>query len=158
MVDCHSANWAIGMDVLMALALVTLLLKWAAGLNEVVFPTVFAGAFKLSQGGRRGVCLHSRAPSIITGALGGNKGDSRGKGVREWGLDRVKEEMVDAGVDTGTEQMPLTRYLLFPSTAKGSLSSGNILALNGLLYYRGSVMANLSYDTNVLKASEGIVY
>ena len=89
----------------MSPTLMTLLLKWAVGLNEVVLPTVLTGAFELSQGDRRGVSPRSGAPAIIRGALGGDKGDSTGGGIRGWRLAWVKEEVVDAGVDVGVEQV-----------------------------------------------------
>ncbi len=139
-------------------ALMALLFEGAVGLNEVIFPAVLAGAFELSQGNRRGVCPYGRAPSIVSRALGVNKGNSRAGGVRRQRLGRIKKVVVDVGVDMGAEQMPFTEYLLFPSIAKGSLSVGNVPVLNGLLYYRGTVVANLGYDTNILKAGKGVVY
>ena len=84
-------------------ALVTLLLKWAVSLNVIVFPTVLAGAFKLPERDRGGVSLDGRASAIISRALRGNKSDSITGVIRGQGLGRVKEEVVDVGVDTGSE-------------------------------------------------------
>jgi len=71
---------AVGVNVLLFPALVTLLLEQAAGLDKVVFPTILAGALEFVEGGRRGVSLCSRAPAII-GALRGDKGDPRLRGI-----------------------------------------------------------------------------
>jgi len=48
MVSCHSANWAVGVDVLVSLTLVALSLEQAASLHKVIFSAVLAGAFKLA--------------------------------------------------------------------------------------------------------------
>ncbi len=54
--------------------------------------------------------------------------------------------------------MSLTEDLLFPSTAKGGLCMGNVLALDGFLYYRGMVPANLGYNPDVLKAGDRVIH
>ncbi len=89
--------------MLMVPALVTLLLKGAAGFNIVIFPAVLTETFKLVEGDRRGVGLDSGAPAVISGALGGDKGDSRAGRIRRWGLGGVKKEVVDVGVNIGVK-------------------------------------------------------
>ncbi len=103
MVSLRGADQAVGVDMLVLPALVTLLLKQAASLNVIVFPTVLVGAFKLPEGDRGGISLGGRAPAVVSGALRGNKGDSRTGVIRGQGLGRVKEEVVNVGVDTGSE-------------------------------------------------------
>jgi len=76
MVSLCGADQAVGVDMLVLPALVTLLLKWAVSLNVIVFPTVLAGAFKLPERDRGGVSLDGRASAIISRALRGNKSDS----------------------------------------------------------------------------------
>jgi len=73
------------------------------GFNEVVFPTVLTGAFELAHGGRRRISPSGGAPAIISRALGGDKGNSTSGGVRGQGLAQVKKEVVNVGVDMGTE-------------------------------------------------------
>jgi len=90
--------------------------------------------------------------------LRGNKGDSTGGEIRRWGLAGIKEEVVDAGVDAGVEQISLGGDLFLPSVAKGAFSVGKVPMLDGFLYHRGMVMADLGYHTDVFKAGEGIVY
>jgi len=153
-----SANRAIGVDMFTSPALVALPFEWTAGLHEVVFPAVLAGAFELVQRGRRRVSLGSGAPSIIRGALGGNKSDAASGGIGGWGLAWVKEEVVDAGVHVGMEQMSFHGDFLLSSMVESSFGAGNILVLDGFLHYGGTVAANLSYDADVFKASKGIVY
>jgi len=89
--------------------------------------------------------------------LRGNKGDARARGVGRQGLARIKEKMMDMGVDAGVEQI-FTKEFLLSSTTESSLSTGNILVLDGFLYDRGMVLGDFSNDTNVLEASEGVVY
>ncbi len=76
MVSFSSADGAIGVDMFMSPALVALALEGALGFNEVVLPTILTGTFELLGRGRRGVSPSGRAPAIISGALGGDKGDS----------------------------------------------------------------------------------
>ncbi len=54
--------------------------------------------------------------------------------------------------------MSLAGDLLFPSTAKGGLCVNDVLALDGFLYYRGMVPANLGYNPNILKAGKGVIH
>jgi len=158
MVSHRGANQAIGMDVLTSPTLVALPLEWAAGFDEIVFPIVLAGAFKLAQRGRGGVSLSGGAPAIIRGALGSNEGDSTGGRVGGQGLRWVKEEVVDVGVDTGMEQVPLSGDFLLPSVTKGAFSMGDILALDRFLHNGGTVVADLGYYADILEASESVVY
>ncbi len=65
---------------------------------------------------------------------------------------------MDARVDVGTEQVPFTRDFLLSSAMKGGLSTSNLPALGGFLYYRGMIMADLGYDADVFKPGKGIVY
>ena len=74
-----------------SLALITLLLKGAVGLSKVIFPIVLIGALEFTERGGRGVSPGGRAPAIISGALGGNKGNPRIRGVRGRGGSGVKE-------------------------------------------------------------------
>ncbi len=145
------------MDILTSPAFVALLLEWAAGLHEVIFPTILTGAFEFAERGRRGVSPCSRALAIIR-ALEGYKGDPRLRGIRRRGSGGVKEQVVDAGVDVGTEQVALARDFLLSSVAEGSFSAGKDMTLNPFLYDRGMVTADLGYDTDVFEASKSIVY
>ncbi len=54
--------------------------------------------------------------------------------------------------------MPLSRDLLLPSLVKSAFSVGNILALEGFLHNGGTVAADFSYNTDVLKAGKSVVY
>ena len=65
MVSLHSTNRTIGVHVLTSPTLMALLLEGTVGLNVVIFPAVFAGAFKSLKGSRRGVSPGGRAPAII---------------------------------------------------------------------------------------------
>ena len=47
MVSLCAADGAIGVDILVVPALVTLLLKWATGFNKIIFPAILAETFKL---------------------------------------------------------------------------------------------------------------
>ncbi len=47
MVSLCAADGAIGVDILMVPALVTLLLKWATSFNKIIFPAILAETFKL---------------------------------------------------------------------------------------------------------------
>ena len=67
---------AVGVNVFMAPALVTLLFKGALGFNVVIFPTVLTGTLKLLERDRRGVslcyCLSmwmNYSPGIIIGQM-----------------------------------------------------------------------------------------
>jgi len=73
-------------------------------------------------------------------------------------LARVKEKVVDIGVDAGTEQMSFTGDFLLPSVVKSGLSIDDILALDGFLHYGGMVVADFGYDTDILEAGESIIY
>jgi len=56
------------------------------------------------------------------------------------------------------EQMSFHGDFLLSSMVESSFGAGNILVLDGFLHYGGMVAADLSYDADVFKASEGIVY
>ncbi len=65
---------------------------------------------------------------------------------------------MDVRVDAGMEQVSLGGDFLLPSAVKSAFSLGNVLVLDGFLYDRGTVVANLSYNTDILKAGKGAVY
>ena len=65
--------------------------------------------------------------------------------------------MVDAGVDAGTEDMPLTGDFLLSSMMEGSFSASYIPMLDGFFYYSGAVVEDLGNDSNDFKSSKGIV-
>ncbi len=90
MVSLDGADGAVCVDVLTLPALVTLPLEWAMCLHEVVVPAILAGTLEFIKGGRGGIGPGSGAPAIV-GALGGNKGDPRLRGIRGRGSRRIKE-------------------------------------------------------------------
>ncbi len=57
-------------------ALITLPLERTVSFDKVVFPAILAGAYKLVEGGRRGVSPGGGALAIISGALGGNESNA----------------------------------------------------------------------------------
>ncbi len=157
MISLGGADGAVGVDVLVSPGLVALLFERAVGLYKVVFPAILTGALEFAERGRRGVSPHIGAPAIIR-ALGGDKGDPGLRGIRQRRSGGVKEQVVDTGVDIGTEQVALARDFLFPSVAEGSFSTGKDTMLNPFLYDRGMIAADLGYDADVFKSSKSIVY
>ena len=65
---------------------------------------------------------------------------------------------MDMGVDTGVEQMTLTRDFLLSSSVESAFCAGKVLTLDELFYDQGAIVRDFSHDTDILKSSEGIVY
>ncbi len=57
---------------------------------------------------------------------------------------------MDAGVDTGSEQVPFSGDFLLSSAMESAFSMGNIPMLDGFLHNRGAVATDFGYYTDVL--------